>query len=114
MANLLKSITYNGNTNYTTQNSNASVYTVSANTTAIVIGFSICNLTSGVITVDVKQYDNSSAQTVNVFKNIPIASGASIEVMSGNKLILNENDALVVRSDTANSFDAVISLVEQT
>ena len=46
-------------------------------------------------------------------KNIAIPSGSSLEIMSGNKLILNTTDLIKVTSDTANSFDITLSIVEQ-
>jgi hypothetical protein len=33
--------------------------------------------------------------------------------MGGNKMILNTSDILKVTSDTANSFDVTLSIVEQ-
>lgn len=113
MANTLLLKTYDGGTNYSTANTDASVYTVPSLTTTIIIGFMISNLTTNTIIVGVKITDNDVSQTVNFMKNISIPSGSSLEIMGGNKMILNAADVLKVTSDTANSFDVSLSIVEQ-
>ena len=113
MANLLKNITYNGETNYSVADSDATVYTVPASTTVIVLGFTVSNVANQLVTVSVKIKDDDAAQTVHYLKNVPINLGASLEAFS-TKLVLNEADELLVSSSTANSFDCTISLVEQT
>jgi hypothetical protein len=113
MANTLLLKTYDGGTNYATANSDASVYTVPSAKTTIIIGFMISNITTNTIVVGVKITDNDASQTVNFMKNISIPSGSSLEIMGGNKMILNTADVLKVTSDTVNSFDVTISIVEQ-
>jgi len=113
MANTLLLKTYDGGTNYATANSDASVYNVPSAKTTIIIGFMISNITTNTIVVGVKITDNDASQTVNFMKNISIPSGSSLEIMGGNKMILNTADVLKVTSDTANSFDVTISIVEQ-
>lgn len=114
MANTLLLKTYDGGSNYATANSDASVYTVPSAKTTIIIGFMISNITSNTIVVGVKITDNDAGpQTVNFMKNISIPSGSSLEIMGGNKMILNTSDILKVTSDTANSFDVTLSIVEQ-
>lgn len=113
MANTLLLKTYDGGTNYATADTDATVYTVPSATTTIVIGFTISNNTTNNILVGVKLTDNDASQTVNFMKNISIPSGASLEIMSGNKLIMNAADVLKMTCDTANGFDAVLSIVEQ-
>lgn len=113
MANTLLLKTYDGGSNYATANSDASVYTVPSAKTTIIIGFMISNITTNTIVVGVKITDNDASQTVNFMKNISIPSGSSLEIMGGNKMILNTLDILKVTSDTANSFDVTLSIVEQ-
>jgi len=113
MANTLLLKTYDGGTDYTTANSDASVYNVPSAKTTIIIGFMISNITTNTIVVGVKITDNDASQTVNFMKNISIPSGSSLEIMGGNKMILNTLDILKVTSDTANSFDVTLSIVEQ-
>ena len=113
MANTLLLKTYDGGANYATANTDASVYTVPSAKTTIVIGFMISNLTTNTIIVGVKITDNEASQTVNFMKNISVPSGSSLEIMGGNKMILNTSDILKVTADTANSYDVTLSIVEQ-
>lgn len=114
MANSLILKTYDGGTNYSTANADATIYTVPSSTTTIIIGYTISNITTNNILVTVKITDSDASQTVNFMKNVPIPSGSSLEIMAGNKTILNAGDALKMTSDVANSFDVALSIVEQT
>jgi hypothetical protein len=94
--------------------------------TAIVIGISLANRAATPINVDV-QIDRPGAGTTaapsdDVFlaKDIPIPAGSTLEVMAGQKLILEYNaaqaagDKIVVTSDTASSLDVIINALEIT
>ena len=94
--------------------------------TAIIIGIALSNIHSTPINVDV-QIDRPAAGTpaapsddVYLAKNIPIPSGSTLEVMAGQKLILEYNstasagDKIVVTSDTASSLDVIINALEIT
>lgn len=113
MANTLLLKTYDGGNDYATANTDASVYTVPSAKTTIIIGFMISNLTTNTVVVGVKITDSDASQTVNFMKNISVPSGSSLEIMGGNKMILNTSDVLKVTADTANSFDVTLSIVEQ-
>ena len=114
MANTLLLKTFDGGTNYASANADTTVYTVPSAKTTIVIGIMVSNITTKTIVIGVKIQDTASPSvTVNYMKNIAIPSGSSLEIMSGNKLILNTTDLIKVTSDTANSFDITLSIVEQ-
>lgn len=94
--------------------------------TAIVIGISLANIASTPINVDV-QIDRPTTGTtaapsddVYLAKDIPIPAGSTLEVMAGQKLILEYNagasagDKIVVTSDTASSLDVIINALEIT
>lgn len=94
--------------------------------TAIVIGISLANRASTPINVDV-QIDRPAAGTtaapsddVYLAKAIPIPSGSTLEVMAGQKLILEyraasaAGDKIVVTSDTASSLDVIVNALEIT
>jgi hypothetical protein len=78
------------------------------------IGFTISNLHNDLISVSVKLKDDDAGQTVHYLKDVVINVGSSLEIMQGNKMVLNANDEVIISSTIANSFDAVLSLVEQT
>ena len=96
--------------NYTSTNvgtSAATVYTVPALTTSVMIGCNISNTTSAQITVDVQ------AAGAYIVKGAPIPSGSALSVLDG-KIILETTDTVVVTSDTATSADVIVSALEQT
>ena len=47
-------------------------------------------------------------------KNAPIPQGSSLEFMGGNKVVLEETDTVTVDSDTNNSIDAALTIMEIT
>ena len=47
-------------------------------------------------------------------KNAPIPQGSSLEFMGGNKVVLETNDQINVDSDTNNSVDAALTIMEIT
>ena len=54
------------------------------------------------------------ADDVFVVNQAPVPVGSTVEVMSGNKVVLQNADVLQFQSDTASSLDATISLLEIT
>ena len=109
MANTFKNKVYDGSS--TSANANMNVYTVPASTTTVVIGLTLCNTGSSQVTANVKL---SSNQNVFLAKDIPIPAGSSFEYMAGNKIIMEANHTISVISDTANSADTTLSIMEIT
>ena len=115
MANAFKNITVTGS-----HSADADIdvgSTVSSGATHTIIGLSIANITSGVIAVDVI-VENSSSRTY-VGKAMPIPAGSSILVAGGDQKIVlwyhdSNGDQLIVRSNTLNSVDIVLSYLEST
>ena len=73
-----------------------SVYTVPSSTTAVIIGLTTSNIKGQSITADAQIVTASSsgenADDVYIVKDVPLPAGSSIEVMSGNKIILEAGD----------------------
>ena len=109
MANTFKNKVYNGSS--TSANANMNVYTAPASTTTVVIGLTLSNTASSQITADIKL---SAGQPVHLAKNIPIPSGSSFEFMAGNKVIMEAGHTITTSSDTADSLDTVLSIMEIT
>ena len=87
------------------------IFTCPASTETTIIGLSVSNIVTSQITVDIKL----DAQT-NIFlaKNLPIPAGSSFEYMSGNKIIMQAGHSIKIQSDTANSADTCLSIMEIT
>lgn len=84
------------------------------NSRITVIGFSLANLTEGIILVSVELQDEAS--TVGFYaKDLILPPNTSLRVLNGGeKLILAPSNVLYVSSNTENSVDVVISTVEIT
>ena len=53
-------------------------------------------------------------EDVKLLKNAPIPQGSSLEFMAGNKIVLEATDTVTVDSDTNNSVDASLTIMEIT
>ena len=109
MANTFKNKVYDGAN--TSANAIMSVYTVPSSTTTVVIGLTLANTTSSQITADIKL---SAGSTIFLAKDIPIPAGSRFEYMAGNKIIMEAGHTLKVASNTADSLDTTMSIMEIT
>ena len=89
----------------------AAYYTVPANTTAVVLGISLSNITSGSVTADIKIISDTVDVETNtdtyLGKGLPVPAGGTLEIMQGNKLVLQT-------TDVTSSVDLLISIMEIT
>ena len=90
---------------------------VASGATHTIIGLSIANITSGVITTSVK-LTNSSTETY-IVKDAPIPAGGSLLTAGGDQKIVlwytgGNGDLIKVQSNTANSMNIVLSYLEST
>ena len=94
------------------------LYTCPGSTTTIVLGLLLCNNDSSQRTVDVKiesdTSDTETNETVFITKDTPVPATSSLEIMSGNKIVLQATDVLKVDSDVAGKIDATLSIMEIT
>ena len=83
-------------------------------TTETIIGLTAANRTAGAINIDII-HENSSNTHTYIIKSAPVPSGSALTPIGGDqKLVLTHNQSIRVRSNTANSLDAVMSVLEQT
>ena len=88
-------------------------YTVGSSTTAVVVGLTVCNRTGSTVAVDIVVNDGSN--DYYVVKSAPISAGGALVPVGGEqKIILSTGDSIKVKSDSASSVDAVLSLMEIT
>lgn len=110
MANSFKLKTFDGSS--TIANDDMTIYTCPAGASATIIGMSIANITTSQITVDVK-VENSDGNNVFIIKDAPIPVGGTLIPVGGDqKLVLEGSDVVKVQSDTANSADTALSVLE--
>ncbi len=91
------------------------IYTCPSSTETTIIGMTIANISTSQITVDVK-FENNDGNNVFLIKDAPIPVGSSFVPIGGGvkKLVMEASDVLVVQSDTANSADTALSILEIT
>ena len=94
------------------------LYTVPSSTQTIVIGLMLCNVHTSQVTVDVTIESNTSDtetnENVNLMKDVPIPAGSSLEVLAGNKIVLQTTDVLKIDCSVAAKIDATLSILERT
>ena len=100
--------------------SNSTIYAVPNNSGAavesIVIGITAANKTSSGVTVDIFIDNEDGSNDVYIVKDASIPAGASLEVMSGNKLVLmndgTNGDNLEALASAGSAVDVTVSVLE--
>ena len=97
------------------------VYTVPAGSgssalESIIIGITLANKTSTGVTASVFLDNEDGSNDVFIVKDATIPSGSSLEVMSGNKIVVQNDgsnaDVVRVSCGTAGALDALITVLE--
>ena len=97
------------------------IYTVAGSTTTVVLGIMVGNTTTGQITASVSLDSNTSSragandeanQEVELVTNAPIPVGGTLELLSGNKVVMETTDALKLAASGAA--DICVSIMEIT
>ena len=97
------------------------IYTVAGSTTTVLLGILLGNTTSSAITATVSLgsdtanragANNEANQTVELITSTSIPGNSSLEILSGNKVVMETTDALSVTG--SGSTDVVLSIMEIT
>ena len=97
------------------------IYTVAGSTTTVVLGLILGNTTSNSITATVTLgtdtanragANNETNQDVELITSTPIPGNSSLELLSGNKIVMETTDTLSVTGSAAT--DVVLSIMEIT
>ncbi len=82
----------------------------------MLIGFTYANNQSAGMSASVFLDNEDGSNDVYIVKNATIPAGSSLEVMAGNKLVVQNDgsnaDVLRVESSRASSLDATITVLE--
>jgi hypothetical protein len=96
------------------QTTTTTVYTVSANTTAIVIGCQIANVSATAEEVSVWWTDDSNADAITrLVEDVVIPAKASLAPIAG-KLVLEAGDAIYATGQTNDDAEITVSVLEIT
>ena len=97
------------------------IYTVAGSTTTVVLGVMVGNTTTSQITATVSLGSDTSSragandeanQTVELVTNAPIPVGGTLELLSGNKIVMETTDTLSLTASGAA--DIAVSIMEIT
>ena len=99
------------------------LYTVPSSTTTIILGIMMSNTGAGSVKGSVQLVSttatsvNGGAENANeskyLIKDAPISNASSLEIMSGNKIVMQTGDILKAKSDSTG-LDILISYMEIT
>ena len=96
-------------------------YTVASSTTTVVLGIMIGNTTTTQVTATVSLgsdtsnragANNEANQTVELVTNAPIPVGGTLELLSGNKIVMETTD--VLKLTASGAADIAVSIMEIT
>ena len=103
------------------------VYTTPGSTTTIILGLVLSNIHTSQITTEVElvsttsgggRGNNGTGGAVNatsfIVKDAPIPSGSSLELLSGNKVVLETGDLIRVDCSVADKLSGTLSIMEIT
>jgi len=86
---------------------------VASSTQTTLIGMTLANVTSAVISVTATLNDGSN--TTHIVKDAPIPTGGSLIILGGDqKVVLMTGDKIIITSNTASSVDVIMSFLEIT
>ena len=95
------------------------LYTVPSSTTTVVIGLTYVTLQLSVL-IDVHLESDTTnsgqAQNANIHlaKDVPIAVGSSLELLTGGKYVLQTTDVLKIDLNTNGAVDVSLNIMEIT
>ena len=122
MANTFKVITHTGMA--ASAGTPETLYTVPSSTTTVVIGLTLCNILTSSVLIDVRldsSTSNSGGGTnvsagdgIHIAKDVPIAVGSSLELLSGGKYVLQTGDILKIDSNVNGAVDVCLNIMEIT
>jgi hypothetical protein len=88
------------------------VYTVPATKKSIVIGCSVTNIYGSTLPVSIRLRKGTDSSYTHIVKDARVETGLTLEVMRGNKIVLDSGDALYVSAPENSAFDCVVSVLE--
>ena len=95
--------------------------TTPGSTTTVVLGIMVANVHSSQVTASVKLVSDTSGggraatnTTTFLVKDAPIPVGSSLELLSGNKVVLETTDKIQIDCSVADKVSVTMSIMEIT
>ena len=119
MANTFKVVTFAAEPN--AAGTPYTIYTTPSSTTTVILGLVLANIHTSQETAEVEIVSDTSVGgraatngTSFVIKDAPIPVGSSLELLAGNKVILETTDAIRVDCSVADKLSGTLSIMEIT
>ena len=97
------------------------LYTCPGSTTTIILGMVLANVHTSQVTVSVKLVSTTSGggrtatnTTTFLLKDAPLPVGSSLEILSGNKVVLEASDKIQIDCSVADKASVTMSIMEIT
>ena len=97
------------------------LYTTPGSTTTVVLGMVLANVHTSQVTATVKLVSDTSGggrtatnTTTFLLKDAPIPVGASLEILAGNKVVLETTDKIQIDCSVADKVSVTMSIMEIT
>jgi hypothetical protein len=97
------------------------LYTCPSSTTTIILGMVLANVHTSQVTVSVKLVSTTSGggrtatnTTTFLLKDAPLPVGSSLEILSGNKVVLEASDKIQIDCSVADKASITMSIMEIT
>jgi len=87
------------------------LYTAPAGKASILIELDACNIINTGVVIDVILV-KAAGPTARIVKGAPVPVGSTIQVVYGQKIVLEEGDTIQVKSSVDASLDIVSSVIE--
>jgi hypothetical protein len=95
------------------------LYTAPGGTTTIILGMVLANVHTSQVTASVKLVSDTSGggrsetnTTTFLLKDAPIPVGASLEILAGNKVVLETTDKIQIDCSVADKVSVTMSMME--
>ena len=99
------------------------MYTAASGTTTIILGLVLSNLHTSQVTATVNLVSDTANRAVTnnaanatsvVVKNAPVPGGGALELMAGNKVVLETTDQITIDCSVADKLSGTLSIMEIT
>ena len=99
------------------------MYTVAGSTTTVVLGLVLANIHTAQVTATVNLVSDTAIRAVTnntangtsiIVKDAPIPVGGALELMAGNKVVLETTDQVTIDCSVADKLSGTLSIMEIT
>ena len=97
------------------------LYTTPSSTTTVILGMVLANVHTSQVTASVKLVSDTSGggrtatnTTTFLLKDAPLPVGSSLEILAGNKVVLETTDKIQIDCSVADKASVTMSIMEIT